>query len=243
MIDHSLTSLALRNRALSLTIYSTGAVALSATAVGFARSVGSFITDGFKAGMEVVVAGFANPANNGVGVISSVAADGLSMLVSMFVVTYPSGVQTVTRPATVVEAELGGRTIAARLPSMRAWENADFTPVAGAPYLEEDYIPATHTLHGNATGGVADETGLYVLKWYGLPGANLATALHKSVDALRALFTPGTVLLAGANAVRMRGEVNGPGAQAGQIIPQGNGWSVVVLTIPWRAYSVNAVAA
>ena len=55
---------------------STGSLAntFSATATGYARATGSFLTDGFAAGEGINVAGFANSANNGRSIVTSVTA-------------------------------------------------------------------------------------------------------------------------------------------------------------------------
>jgi hypothetical protein len=67
----------------------TGADALSVTAAGYARTAGSFITDGFKQGMEVRASGFSNLANNGVSVVDTVSAQALK--VNRATVAEPAG--------------------------------------------------------------------------------------------------------------------------------------------------------
>jgi hypothetical protein len=57
--------LALRGRVLTLSVATTGTTSLAATATGYTRAAGSFVTDGFKPGMEVLAAGFATSGNNG----------------------------------------------------------------------------------------------------------------------------------------------------------------------------------
>jgi hypothetical protein len=282
VIDLLAVHLALQNRALSVVIATTGSIALSATATGYARTplagsgtlaattgagtfsttqagvivngsvvtvagtnyvvsnfngttgctlsgapsfaaaaftyTGSFIVDGLDKGMEITPTGF---AANTVGVIASVTA------------------RTITTGARSVETSASGRTISVGFPSQRALENVPLSnPDVTRPYVEEDFVPATTTLMGSKTGGSVEETGLYVLKWYGLPGIG-ETALRKSAHALKLLFAPGTRLTAGSDTVSVRGDV---GPQTGQIIPL-TGWSVLVLTIPWRAYTQNVVAA
>lgn len=243
MIAHNAAHLALRSRAASLTICTTGSAALAATATGFTRSVGSFLTDGFALGMEVISSGFSTPANNGVGVVT--AATATAMTVSMFVLTIVNGAQSVARPATVVEAEAAGRTIAARLPSMRGYENMPLAPVPGIPYVIEEYSPSNSTLLTcPAQNGFVEETGDYFLTWYGvtalgnIPGIG-STALRTSVDALKALFAPGTFLAAGTDKVRVR---ENPAPQTGQIVPLA-GWAALQLKVPWWALTLNTVAA
>ena len=75
----------------------TGAASLSATATGYARSAGSFVTNGFAVGQQITASGFTNPANNGTSVITAVTATSLTVSKT---------------PATVVETAAAGRTIA-----------------------------------------------------------------------------------------------------------------------------------
>ena len=220
MIDHDAAHLALRARAAGLIVCTTGAIALSATATGYHRTAGSFVTDGFKAGMEVTPAGF---ANNGVSIIAQVTASDLT---------------TVTPQ--VIEASAGGRTLTVGFPSLTADENIDFTPIPNRPYAEEDFVPATHVLtSATADQGVAEETGLYAIRYYGLEKYG-STGIRKLMTALAALFTPGTALTAGANVVRIRSDSS---TVAGQVLPHGDGWAVCTLNIRWRAESLNAIAA
>jgi hypothetical protein len=55
-------------------LVTTGTVSLSATAAGYARTAGSFITDGFEVGDIVEASGFSVAANNGRGRVSAVSA-------------------------------------------------------------------------------------------------------------------------------------------------------------------------
>ncbi len=57
----------------------TGSVSLSATATGYARATGSFVTDGFAVGQQITASGFTNSANNGSSVVSAVTATALSV--------------------------------------------------------------------------------------------------------------------------------------------------------------------
>ena len=238
MIDHTAATLALRNRALTLSVATTGSTTLAATTTGFTRAAGSFITDGFVVGMEILAAGFSTAANNGNGVVTSVAAG--TLLVDAYTVTLGVTGYTVAARTLATEAAAAGRTISVGLPAMRAWENTALTPVAGKPYLEEDYVPATERLFTSpAASGMVEETGLYVLKWYGLSGKGIS-ALRKSVHALKLLYTPGTKLTAGSHTVRVRADA---ATQTGQIIPLTGGMAVLVLPVPWLALSNNAIAA
>lgn len=239
-LDSDLATLALRTRALSLTVCTTGSATLAATATGYTRLSGSFITDGFRAGMDVVSSGFSTSANNMTGVVTGVTA--LTLTVSPYVVTTNAdGSITVARPATVVEASASGRTIAAKLPSRRAWELVQFTPATGIPYVTEQYVPGGGAVMLTApyAGGLAEELGMYVLTWYGLSGSG-TSAIRKSIDALKALFAPGTTLTVGTDRLTVRGAV---GPSAGSIITQDGGFAACALTISWRAETTNAIAA
>jgi hypothetical protein len=72
MLDHTAATLALRARAIATTLASTSGVDLTATTTGYTRAdAGSFLTDGFRSGMEVTPAGF---SANAVDVITEVTA-------------------------------------------------------------------------------------------------------------------------------------------------------------------------
>lgn len=240
MINAIATTLAFRNRLLGVgAIVTTGSASIAATATGFTRTTGSFVTDGFANGMDVAGSGFSNAANNRNGVVTAVSASTLT--VSMYVIVdNADGTQTVTRPATVVEAETTGRTISAGIPSRRAWEMTRFTPTAGVPFIEDEFVPATSQLVSvPASGGIVTETGLYVVKLYGLPAYG-SSAIRRIADGMLARFTPGTPIVVSGAVVRVRSDT---GTYAGQILPTDDGYAVVVLTVPWRADSTNTIAA
>jgi hypothetical protein len=220
MISTHAVQLALRNRATSLSVATTGSTSLSATATGYARSSGSFITDGFMVGMELVIAGFSVGTPR---VVTAVTATALT-----------------TDSPPPVQAASSGRTLSVGLPLLRAWENIVLTKIPGRPYVTEELSAGEHQLiTTTSAAGLAKETFSYWLTWYGLEGRGM-DAIRVSMDALRALFAPGTVCMAGSIAVEPRGDV---AVTAGQIIPQQNGWAACQLTVPCRAYSRNTVAA
>lgn len=238
MIDSDLATLALRNRMLTLAVCTTGSMSLSATATGYARTSGSFLADGFRDGMEFLAAGFATSGNNGYRVIESVSA--LNITTISTAARYLSeGAGSIPQP--IAEAEGSGRTLFVGLPQGRALDNKVFAPKPGRPYIEEDFVPGGHALIGYPSQGSRnEETGLYVVKWYGLEGKG-GGGIRRSVDKLRALFAPGTVLSLGdGTVVRMS---RNAAAVAGQILPQGDGWAVCTVSIPWRADSTNVIAA
>jgi hypothetical protein len=197
----------------------SGAPTFSAAAFTY---TGSFIVDGLYAGMEIVPTGF---SANTVDTIVSVTARTI-----------------ITTAARTAEASASGRTLAVGFPAMRAWENAPgtFTPITGRIYVTEEYSPSTHSVNlFPVNHSHADETGMYVLKIFGITGTDLF-AIRKYIDGLAALFAPGTVLVAGANNVRIRTDV---APVPGELIPQPGGWTVCALPIHWAAQSINTIAA
>lgn len=90
----------------------TGAViVIEATTTGYERSTGSFITDGFRAGMIVGVSGFTTAANNGRKIVTAVSATVLTA-------------RSIDGTALVIEAE--GDTVTIALAGQRT-----FTPLTG----------------------------------------------------------------------------------------------------------------
>lgn len=236
MLDETLAELALRARLLGTTVATTGSTSLAATTTGYTRSAGSFITDGFREGMEVSVTGFPTAANNGKGVILK-PLTATVMLIDAYDVSSPN---VVTSRTLVVEAEAAGRTISAGIPALRAFDNIALVPVTGKPYLEEVFSPATHRLITfPAAGAHAEDTGLYVVTWFGLSGTGIG--IRKSISAIKARFTPGTNLpLSDGTTLTMPQDV---GARAGAITPIAGGWGYVQITIPYRVFSLNTIAA
>jgi hypothetical protein len=217
MMNHELAHLAIRSRLASVVVVTTGSVTLSATATGYARTTGSFVTDGFAVGMEVTPTGFTQTT---VGVVTKVEALALEI----------AGGRS-------VESAGAGRSLTTKLPTKRGWENVTLTPIAGQPYVELDYVPATTQLLSIPNvGGTVEETGLAVLRWYGLANAGLLD-LTRAAQAVLALFKPGqTLTLSDGSALRWR---ENPGPFRGQARADAPGWAVITVTIPWRLYTTN----
>lgn len=208
-IDHAATLLALRAPLLTLSVVTTGSTTLTATSTGYTRSSGSFVTDGFLVGMEVAPFGFTEttPVR-----VASVSASALGIV----------GGRT-------AQASGSGRSLTVGIPSRRAWENVLTSRVAGEWFLEEDFAPATRVLRGNVANGVVEETGLYVLRLFGPLGIGGA-AFHVIADAVLAEYPPGAAIVSG---LRVRGDVSPIRGQLTRVTE----WSVLTLTIPWRAVS------
>jgi hypothetical protein len=219
MLDDQSAILAFRNRMLTLVVATTGSTTLSATATGYARATGSFLTDGFSDGMEFLPAGFADNTRRVIDSVSSLA------------------ITTTTVPT--VEAPAAARSLSVGIPITRGFENKRVKPSELVPYIEESYVPGASTLLGQKNGGYVYEEGLYVVRWYGLEDKGTG-AIRKATNALKALFAPGTVVLAGSIPIRVRADAT---VKTSQILPQGNGWAVCMVTVPFRAETINAVAA
>jgi hypothetical protein len=218
VIDQTAATLALRNRALSLVVATTGSQTLSATANGYARSSGSFLTDGFADGMEFVPAGFSDVTPK---VIESVSA-----------------LSIVTTTATTAQGASAGRSLTVGFPATQGLDNRRVKPISGEPYTEEEFVPGGHSLMGTTSG--------YEQRRRTLPGSSTTARgegrrWHQEVvrcaeGSLRSGHQSGRWL----EHSPLRTDVS---VKSGQILPQGNGWAVCTVTVPWWALSNNAVAA
>jgi hypothetical protein len=133
-----------------------------------------------------------------------------------------------------VHLALRNRVLSA-LPTGRAWENVAFTPTPGQPFVEEDYVPATSSLLGLLRGGTVEDTGMYILRWYGVAGQG-AGAMNTGIAAVLALVKPGdTITATDGTVVHIRGDV---APTRGQIMNI-DGWAMAPITIPFRVYHQN----
>lgn len=225
MYDHAAGHLALQSRAITLSVKTTGSATLAATTSGYTRSAGSFVTDGFVAGMEVKPTGFTDTTPR---LITDVAA--LTLTVD------------VTVDSLSVQSAGSGRTLVTGLPTIREWQNVAIqTPVKPRRHsIHESYAPATQEqITSPYDGGLAEETGLYLLRWE-IPENTGWLAIDTCVNALLALFTPGTAFTAGSSTLRVRGDI---APWASGLVNQGNGRASRTITIPWRVFSRTTVAA
>jgi hypothetical protein len=223
MLDHIAAQEALRTLAETLVVARTGTMSLGASTSGYTRASGSFVTDGFAAGMEITPVGF--PTNAPV-IVKSVA---------------PLLLSTVTPLAAVSAA--GSRSIIDTIPADREWENTQnpgTTTVATRPKISDQWVPATSSSTGAPSRiSTVTDTGLYVLTWFGL-GNKGKLALRSEIQALKELYPPGLKIPVGDADLRITGN---PGPLAGQLIPLDNGYTAVTLRIPWRAVSANVIPA
>jgi hypothetical protein len=208
--------LALRSKALTLTVSTTGAMSLSATTSGYTRTTGSFLADGFAPGMEVIPAGFASSTPR---VITAVSA--LSMTVNATL---------------AAQAAAGGRSLTVGLPSSRAWENVAFQPTAGIPWVREEFLPGPTSQETMGPLGELEATPMYSL--YVNVAAETGLTAKRYVDALRVLFAPRTpITLANGDTLRVRADT---GPYAGQLQQSTPGFATQPLTIPLRLRSPNS---
>jgi hypothetical protein len=121
------------------------------------------------------------------------------------------------------------------LPAGRAWEDIKYTPTPGVPFVEEDYEPATSSLLGLLKGGTVEDTGAYVIRWYGVAGQGTA-AVNAGITALLALFKPGDTFTAtDGTVIHVRADV----APTRSRIINHDGWAVSTVSIFFRVYHQN----
>lgn len=219
MIDHGQMITALRTRLLTLSVCTTGSVALAATATGYTRSAGSFLTDGFRVGMEVTATGF---SANGSDTITAVTATTM----------------TINRARTT-ESAAAGRTLAVVLPALRGWENIETEPIVGEPHVVEQYVPGPTRLETVGSDGQVAARPMYAIHVH-VPANTGNEAAVEYADALIRLFAPGaTMTLTNGDVLRVRTDT---GPFRGQLHRGDSGWVVVPVTIPCWLYTQNVIA-
>lgn len=224
MNTHLAIQLALRSKLLSLSVCTTGSVTLAATTTGYSRTTGSFVTDGFAVGMEVLPAGF---TANLRATITSVLALAI----------------TVNRTLTA-EAAGAGRSLTVGLPGTRVWENAEPEDAAGAPasivqgspYFKEQYLPGPAARATLGSGGEFEWLPLYVPHIY-VPSNGGANAARKYTDALLSHFKPETTMAVGTDTLRVKSKPAAP--FSGQLLQGDPGFAVVPVTIPLEIRTLN----
>lgn len=217
MIDHFAAHLALRAHAFACVIATTGTTTLEATATGYQRAAGSFLTDGFAPGMEATPVGFPQTS---VGVITAVTALTMSI-----------------KGGRTVAASTGARALTAYLPRLRGYENVAITPVADEPYVTEEYLPGGANLETLGANAEMEVRPSYILTLFAPQNTGIG-ALRRSLDALRERFAPKTAIPVGTDTLRVRGDV-GPSATA--IRQLDSGWAFAQLTIPLRCRTLNTL--
>lgn len=232
MLNEIEQQLALRSTLLTLSVATTGPLSLAATTTGYTRATGSFLTDGFAAGMEITPAGF---ANNSVAVITEVSA--LVITAKRVVATTANGVTTYTLAPITAEAAAGGRSLAVGLPSQRAWENDDFEPTAGIPWVREEFLPGPSSQVTIGPGGELEGEPQYVIHFNVRAGTRLTAKRY--THAAKVLFAPRTKIhLANGDWIRVRADT---APLTSQLLPSQPGFAAQSLVIPIEARSANAI--
>lgn len=218
MISYDEIQLALRARALTLEVATTGSITMSVSGSGFTRATGSFIDDGFRRGMEVLGAGFTNSANNARHVLTNVTATVLST------------------DTTVAEASGSGKTVSVPLPQYRAWENVEFEPVPGWPWVEEQLLPGPLPQITFGASGLLEARPIYNLQVHVPENVGIG-APNRYADGLLQHFAPLTAMTtASGDGLRVRTDA---GAFRGQMIRRLAGWMTVPVSIPCRLRTLN----
>lgn len=219
--SHHVVLLALRARAATLSVCTTGSVTLAATTTGYTRTTGSFITDGFAPGMELTVAGF---TSNPVDTLTRVEA--LTLTVAT---------------ARTAEAGNSGRTLSVGLPGTCVYENLPpvTAPVVGKPYVVEQYLPGPRGQHVfGGTGGLVDGFPQYLVTFY-VPFKTQALAAFSYADALLTLFPPRqSITLSTGEMLRVRTDT---GSYRSQLRTDGDSWAWVTATIPLWLQTINTI--
>ncbi len=211
---------AIRTQLLTMEAATTGSISMETTTDGFVRTTGSFITDNFEPGMEALGTGFSASSNNASHTIDRVEA----------LTLYVSGL--------TVESAGVGKTLTVGLPAGRAWENLKFEPVAGEPFMEEEYLsgPSSQITVGTDEATVVVDP-LYVVKIY-VPEDLGSGAANRYADAILTAFKPNRSFnLTNGDALRVRTDT---GPFRGQLTRQRAGWVVVPITIPLRLFTQNS---
>lgn len=220
MINHVTLQEALRTRLLTLSVASCSGVDLSASGSVVTRASGSFLTDGFAVGMEVLGAGFTDSANNTRNVVTALTASTLTVNGSL-----------------ATESAGSGKTLTVGLPYRRAWENVAFEPSTGYPWVEEQLIPAGTRQITVGPSGLLETRVLYQLQIHAVEDTGLGAPLRYA-DALLTLFTPRTAITFGSDTARVRTDT---GPYRGQMLRRRQGWATIPVTFPLEIWSNNSI--
>jgi hypothetical protein len=218
VINHRSVHYALRTKLLTLEVATVTASSIEATATGYSRASGSFLTDGFLPGMEVTGTGFSDSDNNTAKTLTGVTAT------------------TLTCSGCGVEAA-GTRTLSVDLPQYRAWENVRFTPTTTAPWVQETYLPGPMSVIESGSLATLEVLPQYVVQ-VAVP-QNMGMDVSRAyTDALLTLFAPGTRITVSGATVIVR---ENPAPYVGQLIRDDQGFAVAPVTIPLRLTTANTV--
>ena len=221
MQDYTLMRSTLRTKLDTLEVCTTGSWSLAASGYTFVRTTGSFLADGFYAGMEVKGSGF-SAANNAAAGVVDVAALTL----------------TVDR-ALASQAASAGRTLTVGFPSQVETENVEFEATPGRPYVEQDFVYGPNSqisLGGGASSGATVMADPLLVLRLNVPEGVGPECADEYLRALFALLTPGLAMpMAGGEALRVR---TTPAPFANQTLHEKAGWATTPITFPLRLFTL-----
>ena len=181
---------------------------IAATATGYSRAAGSFITDGLCEGMEITPIGF---STNTVDTIESLTATTIT-----------------TKNARTAEAAASGRSFSVLLPASFATENSGFVPEEGVPWVEEQYAPGGVEKITLGALGELEALPVYFPRVY-VPADTGRGAASKYADAILALFAADTNITMTAPAtLRVKGR---PAPALGQLLQVKPGFAMIPVAI------------
>lgn len=170
-----------RQRLLTLLLATSGAISdVSVAGSAYTRASGSWITDGFAQGDEIMASGFGVSGNNGRAVIVTLTA--LVMTVDRVLTTESAGASV---------------TIKAELPQGRKWEGVTYQPQVGVPYIDESVRPIA-----DVTRSIGGQTVQHVISLdarLNYPAGYGTLAVERMAGKILGLFKPGTPLVYGQN--------------------------------------------
>lgn len=236
MIDHQALQLALRTELATLEVAYTAPVygdaewgvlgsysviTMSVASGKYTRATGSFLTDGFKPGMEITAAGFTESGNNGTSVVTAVTATQL----------------TVTRTLTT-ETAATGKSIVVNAPTGFATENIQYTPTAGWPWIEEQMLSGPTNVITLGEYAWIEHDPLYVLQVHVPEGVGIGAA-NAYADGIIDLFAPRSSLtLSNGDVARVRTR---PGPFRSQVRQFRTGYATVTVSVPLRIHTANSI--
>jgi hypothetical protein len=212
--------LALDGDPLNRPVAKTGTMTLAAVADGYTRAAGSFLTDRFTKGMELTPAGFSSSATRQiVGVTATkIKVDG----------------------AVPVQAAAGGRSLKVGIPTTQAWEDIQFTPVAGVTWIEEQFVAGPRWQSSVGEGG--DLTLRPTLNVFVHVPSNSGLAARLYADAVLRLFAAGAdipLIAPTTPADYLKVRVDEAPTSFELIPSRFDGFSTIPVSVPLMAKTIN----
>lgn len=199
----------------------TGGATLAATGSTYTRAAGSFITDGFRVGMEVTPVGFSDLTRRTIRQVTAL---------TLTVDSAPTA-QTVTT----------GRALLVGMPATRTYENVDAAAsiVQPAPWTAETLLPGTLVQDTIGPLGWMEQTAIYQWTFHVTADAG-PSALDRYADAMMVHLAPRLALTTDdGTVVRVRSDV---GVQRSPVLPSDTaGYASVSVSFPVRVRTPNTL--